>query len=34
MNNLAVLYRRVSTDHQDSSMVVQESLNAEYCKRH
>jgi putative DNA-invertase from lambdoid prophage Rac len=31
--NLAALYRRVSTDHQDNSLAVQETLNAEYCKR-
>jgi DNA invertase Pin-like site-specific DNA recombinase len=29
----AALYRRVSTDHQDNSLEVQESLNTEYCKR-
>jgi len=31
--NLAVLYRRVSTDHQDNSLEVQEALNVEYCQR-
>lgn len=30
---LAALYRRVSTDHQDNSLEVQEALNIEYCKR-
>jgi len=29
----AVLYRRVSTDHQDNSLEVQETLNDEYCRR-
>lgn len=29
----AVLYRRVSTDHQDNSLEVQEVLNDEYAKR-
>jgi len=33
MNTLAALYRRVSTDHQDNSLEVQEALNSEYCKR-
>jgi DNA invertase Pin-like site-specific DNA recombinase len=33
MNNFAALYRRVSTDHQDNSLEVQENLNTEYCKR-
>jgi len=33
MTELAVLYRRVSTDHQDNSLEVQEALNTEYCKR-
>ncbi len=33
MTQLAVLYRRVSTDHQDNSLEVQEALNTEYCKR-
>src|ERR1051326_302676 len=32
-NSLAVLYRRVSTDHQDNSLEVQEAMNSEYCKR-
>ncbi len=31
MNTL--LYRRVSTDHQDNSLAVQEHLNDEYCAR-
>jgi len=29
----AAIYRRVSTDHQDNSLQVQETLNDEYCKR-
>jgi DNA invertase Pin-like site-specific DNA recombinase len=29
----AVLYRRVSTSHQDNSLEVQEHLNDEYCRR-
>jgi len=29
----AILYRRVSTDHQDNSMEMQEHLNTEYCQR-
>ena len=33
MNNFAALYRRVSTDHQDNSLEVQEALNTEYCRR-
>src|ERR1043166_541190 len=32
-NALAALYRRVSTDHQDNSLEVQEAMNSEYCKR-
>jgi DNA invertase Pin-like site-specific DNA recombinase len=32
-NSLAALYRRVSTDHQDNSLEVQEAMNSEYCKR-
>ncbi|HVM51274.1 MAG TPA: recombinase family protein [Candidatus Acidoferrum sp.] len=31
--DLATIYRRVSTDHQDNSMELQEHLNAEYCQR-
>ncbi|HVM50958.1 MAG TPA: recombinase family protein [Candidatus Acidoferrum sp.] len=31
--DLAVVYRRVSTDHQDNSMELQEHLNAQYCQR-
>jgi len=31
--NLATIYRRVSTDHQDNSMELQEHLNTEYCQR-
>ena len=31
--NLASIYRRVSTDHQDNSMELQEHLNTEYCHR-
>ena len=31
--DLAAIYRRVSTDHQDNSLQVQETLNDEYCKR-
>ena len=31
--DLAILYRRVSTDHQDNSMELQEHLNTEYCQR-
>lgn len=30
---LAAIYRRVSTDHQDNSLAVQEALNDEYCRR-
>ena len=30
---LAAIYRRVSTDHQDNSLQVQEALNDEYCRR-
>lgn len=30
---LAILYRRVSTDHQDNSLELQEHINAEYCQR-
>jgi DNA invertase Pin-like site-specific DNA recombinase len=33
MTTLAALYRRVSTDHQDNSLEVQETLNTEYCRR-
>jgi DNA invertase Pin-like site-specific DNA recombinase len=33
MTDLSVIYRRVSTDHQDNSLQVQEALNDEYCKR-
>jgi DNA invertase Pin-like site-specific DNA recombinase len=33
VNELAILYRRVSTDHQDNSMELQEKLNADYCRR-
>ena len=33
LDDLAILYRRVSTDHQDNSMELQEALNAEYCQR-
>jgi DNA invertase Pin-like site-specific DNA recombinase len=29
----AAIYRRVSTDHQDNSLAVQEALNDEYCRR-
>jgi site-specific DNA recombinase len=29
----AAIYRRVSTDHQDNSLAVQEALNEEYCRR-
>lgn len=31
--NLAFLYRRVSTDHQDNSLSMQDALQAEYCRR-
>jgi len=31
--SLAVFCRRVSTDHQDNSMELQEALSVEYCKR-
>lgn len=31
--DLAIIYRRVSTDHQDNSMKMQEHLNTEYCHR-
>jgi DNA invertase Pin-like site-specific DNA recombinase len=31
--HLAAIYRRVSTDHQDNSLAVQEALNDEYCRR-
>jgi DNA invertase Pin-like site-specific DNA recombinase len=30
---LAAIYRRVSTDHQDNSLAMQETLNDEYCRR-
>lgn len=33
MPELATVYRRVSTDHQDNSLEVQEVLNDEYCRR-
>ncbi len=33
MKTLAVLYRRVSTDQQDNSLDVQETLNDEYARR-
>jgi DNA invertase Pin-like site-specific DNA recombinase len=33
MTALAAIYRRVSTDHQDNSLAVQEALNDEYCRR-
>src|ERR1043165_6339153 len=33
VTNLAALYRRVSTSHQDNSLEVQETMNSEYCKR-
>lgn len=29
----AAVYRRVSTDHQDNSLVVQEAANDDYCRR-
>jgi putative DNA-invertase from lambdoid prophage Rac len=32
-SDIAALYRRVSTDHQDNSLSVQETLNNEYCQR-
>jgi DNA invertase Pin-like site-specific DNA recombinase len=30
---LAILYRRVSTDHQDNSLELQEHINTQYCQR-
>jgi putative DNA-invertase from lambdoid prophage Rac len=33
MNSYALVYRRVSTDHQDNSLQVQEHLNDEYAHR-
>jgi site-specific DNA recombinase len=33
MPPLAIIYRRVSTDHQDNSLELQEHINAEYCRR-
>ena len=32
-SKFAAIYRRVSTDHQDNSLAVQEALNDEYCRR-